>query len=167
MKTGLSETVAGQLMAARPDLMLLHDKTAAIYKIFQSIGVETVAVPERLAITLDHAAPAPTANHARNHAEVREFFKRDGVRHFFEVGRGICRQVLSEEALVLPGQWILSADSHSPHFGWLGAFGAGIGRSAAMLLEHLGQPAAAGVLTRDLGGAANLKTITRTIISSL
>ncbi|MDW8325623.1 MAG: 3-isopropylmalate dehydratase large subunit [Anaerolineales bacterium] len=136
---GLSETVAGQVVDARPDLVLSHDNTAAIYRIFKSIGVADLAIPEKLAITLDHAVPAPTAQHARNHAEVREFVARYGVRHFFEAGRGICHQVLSEEALVLPGQLILGADSHTPHFGWLGAFGAGVGRTEVAVLWATGE----------------------------
>ncbi len=136
---GLSEVVAGQVVDVRPDIVLSHDNTAAIYRIFRDIGVESIAIPERLAITLDHAVPAPTAQHARNHAEVREFVKRYGIRHFFEVGRGICHQVLSEEALVLPGQLILGADSHTPHFGWLGAFGAGVGRTEVAALWATGE----------------------------
>jgi len=136
---GLSEVVAGQVVDAHPDIVLSHDNTAAIYRIFRDIGVESIAIPERLAITLDHAVPAPTAQHARNHAEVREFVKRYGIRHFFEVGRGICHQVLSEEALILPGQLILGADSHTPHFGWLGAFGAGVGRTEVAALWATGE----------------------------
>ena len=62
-----------------------------------------------------------------------------GITHFFEVGRGICHQVLSEEALVLPGQLILGADSHTTHYGWLGAFGAGIGRSEVAALWATGE----------------------------
>lgn len=136
---GLPATVAGQVVDARPDVVLSHDNTAAIYTIFKTIGLERVAIPEKLAITLDHAAPAPTAQHARNHAEVRAFVREQGVRHFFDVGRGICHQVLSEEALVLPGQLILGADSHTPHFGWLGAFGAGIGRTEVAALWATGE----------------------------
>lgn len=136
---GLAETVAGQVVDARPDWVLSHDNTAAIAKIFHSIGVERVAIPERLAITLDHAVPAPTTRHAQNHAEVRAFVKEHGVQHFFEVGRGICHQVFSEEALVLPGQLILGADSHTTHFGWLGAFGAGIGRTEVAALWATGE----------------------------
>ncbi len=136
---GLPGTVAGQVVDARPDIVLSHDNTAAIAKIFHTIGLERVAIPERLAITLDHAVPAPNANHARNHAEVREFVRAQGVRHFFEVGRGICHQVLSEEAVILPGQLILGADSHTPHFGWLGAFGAGIGRTEVAALWATGE----------------------------
>lgn len=136
---GLTAVVAGQTVDARPDVVLSHDNTAAILKIFNTIGLARVAIPERLAITLDHAVPAPTPNHARNHAEIREFVKAQGIRHFFEVGRGICHQVFSEEALVLPGQTILGSDSHTPHFGWLGAFGAGIGRTEVAALWATGE----------------------------
>ena len=126
---GLPEVTAGQVVDARPDLALSHDNTAAIWRIFQSIGLSRVKDPERLAITLDHASPPPTPKHAQNHAEVRRFVAEQGVRHFFEVGRGICHQVLCEEGLVRPGMLILGADSHSTHYGALGAFGAGIGRT--------------------------------------
>ena len=137
--SGLAETTAGQIVDAQPDIILSHDNTAPIARIFRTIGVEKVAFPERLAITLDHAVPAPTPTHAKNHAEVRAFVAEQGIRNFFEVGRGICHQVLSEEAIVLPGQLILGADSHTTHYGWLGAFGAGIGRSEVATLWATGE----------------------------
>lgn len=137
--SGQSAVVAGQIVDAQPDVILSHDNTAAIWKIFQALGISRVKYPERLAITLDHAVPAPTTEHAQNHADVRRFVQEMGVRHFFEVGRGICHQVLSEEAIVLPGQLILGADSHTTHFGWLGAFGAGIGRSEVAALWATGE----------------------------
>jgi 3-isopropylmalate/(R)-2-methylmalate dehydratase large subunit len=92
-----------------------------------------------MCITLDHAVPPPTPKHAQNHVEVRAFVKEQGVKHFFEVGRGICHQVLSEEALVLPGQLILGADSHTTHYGWLGAFGAGVGRTEMAAIWATGE----------------------------
>lgn len=136
---GLQTTIAGQVVDARPDVVLSHDNTAAIAKIFRSIGLEHVAIPERLVITLDHAVPAPTPQHARNHAEVRAFVQAQGIRHFFEVGRGICHQVISEEALILPGQLIIGADSHTTHFGALGAFGVGVGRTEVAALWATGE----------------------------
>ena len=136
---GLQTTVAGQVVDARPDVVLSHDNTAAIAKIFRSIGLQRVAIPERLVITLDHAVPAPTPQHARNHAEVRAFVQEQGIRHFFEVGRGICHQVISEEALILPGQLIIGADSHTTHFGALGAFGVGVGRTEVAALWATGE----------------------------
>ena len=95
--------------------------------------------PERLAIFLDHAVPAPNAEHALNHKEVREFVAEQGIAHFYEAGRGICHQVISEEALVAPGQLLLGADSHTTHIGWLGAFGAGIGRSEMAAIWATGE----------------------------
>jgi 3-isopropylmalate/(R)-2-methylmalate dehydratase large subunit len=136
---GLSSVVAGQIVDAQPDVALSHDNTAPIYQTFKKLGVTRVKHPERLAITLDHAVPAPTTQHAQNHAEVRRFVKEQGVKAFFEVGRGICHQVLSEEAAVLPGELILGADSHTTHFGWLGAFGAGVGRSEMAAIWATGE----------------------------
>ena len=91
-----------------------------------------------MAITLDHAVPAPTTAHAQNHAEIRAWVREQGIGHFFEVGRGICHQVLSEEAVVLPGDMVLGADSHSTHFGWMGAFGMGVGRTEMAALWATG-----------------------------
>lgn len=136
---GLDSVAVGQVVDARPDVVLSHDNTAAIRQIWLEFGRARVIAPERMAITLDHAVPAPTTKHAQNHAEIRKFVIEQGIQHFFEVGRGICHQVLSEEALLLPGQLILGADSHTTHFGWLGAFGAGIGRSEVAVLWATGE----------------------------
>ncbi|MBX7215040.1 MAG: 3-isopropylmalate dehydratase large subunit [Thermoflexales bacterium] len=136
---GLADARVGQIVDARPDCVLSHDNTAPIWKTFKQLGVDKVRYPERLRITLDHAVPAPTTQHAQNHAEVRRFVAEQGVRHFWEAGRGICHQVLSEEAAVLPGQTIVGSDSHTTHYGWLGAFGAGIGRSEVAALWATGE----------------------------
>lgn len=136
---GCPTVAVGQVVDARPDVVLSHDNTAAIREIWLEFGQPRVLIPERMAITLDHAVPAPTTKHAQNHAEIRSFVAEQGIRHFFEAGRGICHQVFSEEALVLPGHLILGSDSHTTHFGWLGAFGAGIGRSEVAVLWATGE----------------------------
>jgi homoaconitate hydratase family protein len=128
-KAGLSKVVPGQIVEITPDVALSHDNTAAIARIFRSIGVERVYDPGKHAIFLDHAAPAPTTQHAQNHKEVREFVAEQGIENFFDVGRGICHQVLAEEGLALPGEVVVGSDSHTPHAGAYGAFGVGIGRS--------------------------------------
>ena len=136
---GLTQTRAGEIVEATPDRILSHDNTAAIAQIFyKELGASQVFDPERLCIVLDHAVPPPTPQHAQNHAETRAFVRAQNVRHFFEVGRGICHQVISEEALILPGQLILGADSHMTHYGWMGAFGAGLGRSEVAALWATG-----------------------------
>jgi 3-isopropylmalate/(R)-2-methylmalate dehydratase large subunit len=136
---GLSSVRAGQVIDISPDLVLSHDNTAAIIRIFREIGVKQVKYPERMAVTLDHAVPAPTTQHAQNHADIRRFVSEQGVQHFFEVGRGICHQVLCEEGLVRPGDVVLGADSHCTHYGALGAFGAGIGRSEVAAIWATGR----------------------------
>ncbi len=136
---GRDTCAVGEILDVEPDVVLSHDNTAAIRRIWEEFGQDRVKHPERMAITLDHAVPAPSAVHAQNHREIREFVGEQGIAHFFEAGRGICHQVLSEEVVVRPGQVILGADSHTPHFGWLGAFGAGIGRSEVAALWAQGQ----------------------------
>ena len=136
---GLASVKPGQVIDATPDVALSHDNTAAIAEIFYGLGLERVKHPERLAITLDHAVPPPTTKHAQNHAEVRRFVAKQGVQNFFEVGRGICHQVLCEEGLIYPGLLLLGADSHSTHYGALGAFGAGVGRSEVAAIWATGQ----------------------------
>lgn len=136
---GLAHVEIGQIVDARPDVVLSHDNTAAIARLFATLGQQRVRHPERLAIALDHAVPPPSAEHAQNHADIRRFIAEQGVEHFYDVGRGICHQVVSEEALVLPGQTILGADSHTTHYGWLGAFGAGVGRSEVAALWATGE----------------------------
>lgn len=136
---GLDEVTVGSVVDVQPDVVLSHDNTAAIRQIWLEFGQKRVVIPERLVITLDHAVPAPTTHHALNHAEIRAFVKEQGIRHAFRAGRGICHQVISEEALVLPGQMLLGSDSHSPHVGWMGAFGAGVGRSEVAVLWATGE----------------------------
>ncbi len=137
--SGSAHVRAGDIVDVTPDVMFSHDNTAAIRRIFAEIGAERIRYPERMAVTLDHAVPAPTTRHAQNHAEIREWVQLQGIPNFFEVGRGICHQVLSEEGLALPGEVILGSDSHSTHFGWLGAFGAGVGRTEMAALWATGE----------------------------
>lgn len=136
---GVSYARAGEVLDIRPDRVLSHDNSAAIRQIFIETAASHIVNPDRVIITLDHAVPAPTTLHAQNHAIIREWVQEQGITHFFDVGRGICHQVISEEALVLPGEVILGADSHSTHYGWLGAFGMGIGRTEMAALWATGE----------------------------
>ncbi len=119
----------GDIVEITPQVALSHDNTSAIVGIFQRMGGKKVFNPQMHAIFLAHAAPAPTTKHAENHRIIRDFVHEQAIPHFFDVGRGICHQVLVEEGLALPGEIVLGSDSHTPHAGVMGAFGAGIGRS--------------------------------------
>ncbi|MBZ0300681.1 MAG: 3-isopropylmalate dehydratase large subunit, partial [Anaerolineae bacterium] len=136
---GRESVQPGEVLDIEPDVVLSHDNTAAIWKLFGELPHGRIRYPDRLAITLDHAAPPPTPKHAQNHADIRRFVAEFGVQNFFEVGRGICHQVHCEEGVVGPGMILLGADSHSTHCGWLGAFGAGIGRTEIAAIWATGQ----------------------------
>ena len=137
-KAGDNLVHPGEIVEITPDIVLSHDNTAAILGFFKEMGGENVFNPEMHCIVLDHAAPAPTTKHAENHRIIREFVQEQGIGNFFDVGRGICHQVLVEEGLVLPGTIVLGSDSHTPHAGVMGAFGAGIGRSEMASIWALG-----------------------------
>lgn len=137
-KARLAKTVPGQIVEISPDIALSHDNTAAIRGIFEKMGGVKVFDPKVHAIILDHATPAPTTEHAENHRIVRDFVQEQGIKYFFDVGRGVCHQVLVEEGLALPGEVVLGSDSHTTHAGVMGAFGAGIGRSEMASIWALG-----------------------------
>ncbi len=128
-KAGLAEVAPGQIVEVTPDVALSHDNTAPIAGIFRKIGVARVARPDIHVVVLDHACPAPTTKHAQNHKAIRQFVAEQGMAHFYDVGRGVCHQVLAEEGFALPGALVVGSDSHTPTAGAFGAFAAGIGRS--------------------------------------
>jgi 3-isopropylmalate/(R)-2-methylmalate dehydratase large subunit len=138
-KAGLKQVEPGQIVTVQPDKLLTHDNTAAIAKIFREIGVERVARPEMSVIILDHVVPAATEGHAKNHQQIRRFVKEQGITNFYDVGEGICHQVLPEKGHALPGYLIVGSDSHTPTHGAFGAFAAGIGRTEAAAVMATGE----------------------------
>jgi len=138
-KAGLEEVEPGQIVTVQPDKLLTHDNTAAIAKIFREIGVDRVARPEINVIVLDHVVPAATEGHATNHQQIRRFVEEQGITHFYDVGEGICHQVLPEKGHALPGYLIVGSDSHTPTHGAFGAFAAGIGRTEAASVMATGE----------------------------
>lgn len=138
-KAQLAKTDPGQIVEITPDVILSHDNTAPIYGLFQRMGGEKVFNPDMHAIILDHATPAPSTKHAENHRIVREFVRDQGIKNFYDIGRGICHQILVESGLALPGEVILGSDSHTPHAGVMGAFAAGIGRTEMASIWAIGE----------------------------
>jgi len=133
-KAGLDKVDVGQIVEIEPDVCLSHDNTAAIAKKFASIGVERVKNPEKFVIVLDHTVPASESKYAQNHKEIRDFVDFNGIDKFYDVGVGICHQVLPEMGFALPGRLILGSDSHTTTYGAFGAFAAGVGRSEMAVL---------------------------------
>ena len=138
-KAGLDSVVPGQIVSVRPDKLLTHDNTADISNKFRRIGVERVADPNINVIVLDHVTPAANETYAQNHKTIREFVAEQGIPAFYDIGEGICHQVLPEKGHAWPGAVIVGSDSHTPTYGAFGAFSAGIGRTEAASVMATGQ----------------------------
>jgi homoaconitate hydratase family protein len=139
-KAGRSEVSAGEIVVVRPDHLLTHDNTAAIVgKIEAELEEFGVADPEVPIIVLDHVIPAANEKTATGHWKVREYVSRHGIRHFYDVGAGICHQVVVEKGLARPGSVIVGSDSHTCSYGAVGAFATGIDRTEAAALLLRGQ----------------------------
>ncbi len=140
-KAGLSSVKPGDIVTVEPDRAMSHDNAAPISKIFKSIGVEKVWNPEKIVIILDHAVPAPTDKHAKNHKDIRKFVAEQGIKYFYDVNSdgGVCHQLFCEEGFALPGHVIVGSDSHTCTYGAFGAFSTGIGRSEMAAVWATGQ----------------------------
>ncbi|MDH4122593.1 MAG: 3-isopropylmalate dehydratase large subunit [Thermoplasmata archaeon] len=125
--SGKDNPKAGDIIDASPDLAMSHDNAFLVNQIFREIGAKQIANPASIAIVLDHRVPANTVNSANAQRAVRKIVADYGIEKFFDVGLGVCHQVLIEKGLVKPGMLVLGTDSHSTTYGAVGALGIGIG----------------------------------------
>jgi 3-isopropylmalate/(R)-2-methylmalate dehydratase large subunit len=126
--SGRESVAPDQIVVASVDLALSHENADLVRKSFREIGVARVWDPDRIVIILDHRIPAESEKTAATHKAIREFVADQGIRHFYDVGRGgICHQVLAENGHVLPGMVVVGTDSHTTTHGAFGAFATGIG----------------------------------------
>ncbi|MBN1261768.1 MAG: 3-isopropylmalate dehydratase large subunit [Anaerolineae bacterium] len=137
-RAGLAHVAPGQIVTVKPDRLLTHDNTADISRKFRKIGVDRVSDPQMNVIVLDHVVPAADETYATNHKVIREFVVEQGIPAFYDVGEGICHQVLPEKGHAWPGAVIVGSDSHTPTHGAFGAFAAGIGRTEAAAVMATG-----------------------------
>jgi len=135
---GRERVAPGELIQARVDLALGNDVTSPIaIQAFRSLGAGAVFDRERIALVPDHFAPNKDIKSAEQVKTMREFAKEFGIVNYFEVGRmGIEHVLLPDEGLVVPGDLVIGADSHTCTYGALCAFSTGVGSTdlaAAML----------------------------------
>ena len=131
---------AGELVVTQPDVAMGHDSlTPSIIKIMrEELEIENVHNPDQVVLVMDHVAPASTVGTANAQSKIRKFAKEQGIR-LFDVGRGICHQVLVEEKIASPGKIIIGSDSHSTSYGAVSAFGTGMGSTDIALCWGTGQ----------------------------
>src|SRR3989475_2344172 len=140
--SGRSEVRPGDLVLGAVDFAMGHDLTIPpAGKIMrEQMGAEEVWDPERVAVVQDHFQPAKDTASAMLGRLAREFAHDMGIKWYFEVGQGgICHTVLPERGLVLPGELVVGADSHSCTYGALNNFATGIGSTDLACVLALGE----------------------------
>jgi 3-isopropylmalate/(R)-2-methylmalate dehydratase large subunit len=133
------EIYPGDFIMANVDFCLANDITGPLaIEQFKSIGADRVFDREKIALIPDHFTPAKDIKSANQCKILREFAKEQAIRHYYEVGRcGIEHAFLPEMGMILPGELVIGADSHTCTYGALGAFAAGVGSTdlAAVLVS--------------------------------
>ena len=118
----------GEHINVKVDTIMAHDLTMGLaIESFKKIGAKKVFDPQKLILIVDHHVPAKTSQAAEATRRMRQFAREYGIK-YYDVGRtGICHVFLPEQGLVLPGDLIIGADSHTCTYGALGAFSTGMG----------------------------------------
>jgi len=126
---GRDHVEGGEIIEAKLDLCLANDITAPLsLEEFEKVGARKVFDPDKIVFVLDHFTPNKDIPSAENCKKIREFSRKYGITHVYDGGAcGIEHALLPEEGLVVPGDVVIGADSHTCTYGALGAFSTGVG----------------------------------------
>jgi len=174
--SSLSERIlgapAGEYVDRKVDRAFACDGTGLLaLEAWKNIGASHLADTTEFSIIFDHIAPANNATTAALQHELREF-ARSSFMHFSDVGGGICHQLMSE-GVVLPGEIVVGADSHSVTLGAFGAFATGVGATDMAAIWLTGEtwfrvPESVGInLTGKFTGAAEAKDLALAYVGKL
>ena len=125
---GMESVTAGQLIEAKLDVVMANDITGPMaVPVFYQMA-DKVFDSEKVVLVPDHFTPNKDIKSAENSKSIREFAKKQGLKHYFEIGRmGIEHAILPEAGITVAGECIIGADSHTCTYGALGAFSTGVG----------------------------------------
>jgi 3-isopropylmalate/(R)-2-methylmalate dehydratase large subunit len=124
------DVCAGEFTVAAVDLILAQDGTAPLaIDVFNQLGAGKLSNPGKSVFFIDHASPAPRRELANDHAKIRKFVREQGAV-IFDIGDGICHQVMTEK-FTSPGDILIGADSHTVTGGAVGALAVGMGSTDA------------------------------------
>ncbi|NLP44239.1 MAG: 3-isopropylmalate dehydratase large subunit [Peptococcaceae bacterium] len=126
---GLDKVVPGEIINAKLDIVLANDVTGPVaINEFNKLGIEKVFDQEKVALVADHFTPNKDIASAEHSKILRDFAKNQKIKYFWDTGTvGIEHCLLPEQGVVLPGDLIIGADSHTCTYGALGAFATGVG----------------------------------------
>lgn len=138
-KTG-GEVYAGDYVTAPIDYIVAHDGTAPLaIKWFREMGASHVWDPSRIILVIDHASPSPAEGNSELHKMMRSFALQNSIYNFYDVGYGICHQIMIEEGFAYPFRLIVGADSHTCSYGAVSSFATGIGSTEAAYVWATGE----------------------------
>lgn len=126
---GLDSVEAGQLIKVRLDLVMGNDVTSPVaINEMKAKGFTDVFDREKIALVMDHFTPNKDIKSAEHCKQVRQFAREYQIKNFFDVGQmGIEHALLPEKGIVISGDTVIGADSHTCTYGALGAFSTGVG----------------------------------------
>ncbi len=126
----------GEIVLVDVDFVMGQDGTAPLaIKAFEEMGGEKVFAEKKVAFVIDHSAPSPNQGVSELHKRMRDFAWRQRIV-LYDIGEGVCHQIIPEKGHVKPGSIVIGADSHTCTYGALGAFATGVGSTdlaAAMI----------------------------------
>ena len=130
---------AGDLTVASVDFCMSQDGTSTMMiRELESLGFSTPKTAKGLAIVIDHNSPCPSVDVAKIHTVIRNFAKSKSVP-LFDVGEGVCHQVIPESGKVMPGDLVVGADSHTCTYGAMNACSTGLGSADVAAAAFTGQ----------------------------
>ncbi len=118
---------ANDIVIADLDFTMGQDGTSGLaIQAFNEMNAIKVFDPKRVAMVIDHSAPSPLEGVSALHQQMRAFANSQGI-NFFDIGDGVCHQLLPEQGHVVPGDLVIGADSHTCTYGAINVFSTGVG----------------------------------------
>lgn len=134
------DVYADDLVVAEVDYIMGQDGTSPLaIRAFADMNGQTVKDPSRVAMVIDHSAPSPHEGVSALHHIMRQFTSEQGIK-LFDIGEGVCHQLIPETGRAIPGDLVVGADSHTTTYGAINVFSTGVGSTdlaAAMLTGKL------------------------------
>jgi len=122
-----SDAHAGDVVVADVDFVMGQDGTSPLaIKALEKMGVDKVFDPSKVALVMDHSSPSPIEGVSALHTMMREFGKKTGAK-IYDVGEGVCHQLIPEQGHVVAGDLMVGCDSHTCTYGALNVFSTGVG----------------------------------------
>ncbi|RJQ56430.1 MAG: 3-isopropylmalate dehydratase large subunit [Actinobacteria bacterium] len=125
------QVAAGEIVVADVDFVMGQDGTSPLaIKALERMGADKVFDPAKVAMVIDHSAPSPFEGVSELHKIMRDFASSTGIR-LYDIGCGVCHQIVPEQGHVVPGDLMVGADSHTCTYGAINVFSTGVGSTDA------------------------------------